>query len=777
MAGHTVVVGQLLRAGADPNAAAKDGRTALHRAVFHCWLQVVKLLLENGADPSIQDEDGKTAQDLSRRGAVRDFLEGFTAEQVQEAMEAHRQKMAARPQFEDLEDEVEEVKPKEAKPKAEAAFEPPPRKAAAALEAAAVRAAPKVKDDEAEREARYKRAIAELRLELGEDRVDDVTQKPQEITPADVAVPRIAVHDAGEIRLNGTYRASFVSKERVEFEKVGDRSCHIFWSTWHDEWRMLIADFKLGSTLYRHRHRPNVKFDECHGIPCEDWVKWFGADPAPSIRYLTEDEPDYAPAPPEAAPEESSATSPAGPRPEQQGGREYMEFHSSLDIVSKPDDFGAQRAEAAVAAATGITAHRAGSRPIDVRLSEGGTGRVVETSEGLYSSDEVLVTEQTATISPEEAKATAWLDQDTGDAPEVAPHAEAILAAKSAAQELFNEGKVRDARQATTAGIRALKRLQATQPEGDGSANKEELDALLGVLHSNRSLLLTQQIQAGDKEVLAFGQDAAWRLVVQDCDVALRESSGNFKASFRRAKALFELGELDEAMVDATQVVDHYAKNSSVSNPEAAALRQRIMEAIKKERSKWGEKGGPRWNASADKDGLISELGSEAKSDVTRSRPVAAPWMPDMVGRGAVASTAGGAVASAAARRTIPAPRNGADVEKALLSTAKGNAASQLAYIKEHVSADALRRFYRKTPLGPDLLAVLMRLLADLADEDVPAARERLSALASAPSSRTYVAMFDAQERAAFSRLLSRVGSEASSVWEDAAAPGGEGGA
>merc|ERR1719409_897265 len=129
-----------------------------------------------------------------------------------------------------------------------------------------------------------------------------------------------------------------------------------------------------------------------------------------------------------------------------------------------------------------------------------------------------------------------------------------------------------------------------------------------GVLHSNRSLLLQNQILASDSAVLAFGADAAWRLVVNDADVALRENPTNFKASFRRARALLELGELEEALQDATNVVDHYASASATPNPEAAALRERILEAIKAERGKWGEKGPRRWNRSA-KD-LITEVGS-----------------------------------------------------------------------------------------------------------------------------------------------------------------------
>jgi len=112
-------------------------------------------------------------------------------------------------------------------------------------------------------------------------------------------------------------------------------------------------------------------------------------------------------------------------------------------------------------------------------------------------------------------------------------------------------------------------------------------------------------------------------------------------------------------------------------------------------------------------------------------------------------------------------------VEKAILSTLKGDTGRQLAYVKEHVSAAVLQRFYRRAPVGPDLLAALVRLLGDLAEEDTHLAAELLGSLASAPSSRTQAAMFDAEERAALQRLLALVGSEAAAVWEGRPESGG----
>eukprot|EP00933_Yihiella_yeosuensis_P016867 TRINITY_DN14267_c0_g1_i1.p1 TRINITY_DN14267_c0_g1~~TRINITY_DN14267_c0_g1_i1.p1 ORF type:complete len:839 (-),score=222.19 TRINITY_DN14267_c0_g1_i1:117-2399(-) len=760
MAGHTVVVGQLIRALADPNAIAQDGRTALHRAAFHGWKPVVDLLLNHGADPFIKDSDGRKPIDLARNGHIKDLIEGCDIEKVHAAQEERRQKLALRPTPEpDLDDEEEKPKfapPSRAEQEAAAAA-----KAKAAEEEKARKKAELQAKAEAEREEKYRKAMAALREERGEDgEFDETAYERAQLEASKLAVPRIALEGASEKRLNGTYQAAFASPDRVEFEKIGDRQCQIFWSQWHDEWRMLIADFKLGSTLYRHKHRPNVKYDEHHGIPKDGWTKWFGQDPIPTVRYLAEDEPDYVPpveVEEEATPEEEE---PAKGAEAQKDKKEYLEIHSSLDIVKQADDGAATR-----------NASAPNAKKINVSLREG-DGQIIETSEGLFSADEVPVTEVVTEVAdPKDAMAAKWLE-DTGDAPEVPATVDAIQAAKAAASELFNEEKVDDARQATTAALRAMRKLLAmTHGEGVDGASQEELDALLGVLHSNRSLLLTQQILAKDPKVLSFGEDAAWRLVIFDADEALKVNPGNFKASFRRAKALFELGDLDEALADATKVVDHYSRNSSTSNPEAAALREKILEAVKKERRKWGDKGGPRWNAATNQDqGLITEISSSGGPDYSFSSAFS-----PITSATKSASSASRVVTNSSSSRPVAAPRNGSDVEKILLSTAKGDNARQLAYVKEHLSAENLRKFYRRAPLGPDLLAIVIRILSELAQEDVSAARERLGALAAAPSARTQTAMFDPEEKAALNRLLSKVGSEAAAAWEEPS--GTEGGA
>lgn len=89
MAGHTIVVGQLLRANADPNQQASDGRTALHRAAFHGWIPILRLLLEHGADPELKDTDDRTAAELTRKESVTEVI-AKGAEEHREIIEKRR---------------------------------------------------------------------------------------------------------------------------------------------------------------------------------------------------------------------------------------------------------------------------------------------------------------------------------------------------------------------------------------------------------------------------------------------------------------------------------------------------------------------------------------------------------------------------------------------------------------------------------------------------------------------------------------------------------------
>jgi hypothetical protein len=438
-----------------------------------------------------------------------------------------------------------------------------------------------------------------------------------------------------------------------------------------------------------------------------------------------------------------------------------------------------------------------------------GGQRLVETADGLFGADEVQPEDDEDEVSIPlqsqggvESHARAWLRGDVGQA-QLPPELLAVQAAKDAAAQLFKDQKFTEARQTTTAAIRALShlatRLVATtsahsqeivddheeqsddddNSHGDDGKCKEvhglptstQVESLMGLLHSNRSLLITQLIQSGDQEVLAFGIEAAWRLVIDDADIALRADPLNFKASFRRARAHFELGELNEALNDATRVVDHYAQNSVTPNPEAAALRDSILETVRKERSKWGEKGRARWNRASN-EALVTEIGGSIEtldnvsaSSNSRGSNSTPQIQPAKLQRLAAAVT-----------KPLAAPKTGADVEKALLVALKGNASGRVAYVRDHLSAVAFRRFFRRAPLGPDLLAALVESLGELAKEDAQAATERLVALADAPSARTHSAMFDEREQAALQQVLERAGPEAARAWAPAAEEAAVGG-
>jgi Ankyrin repeats (3 copies) len=60
------VIRYFVEAGADPNAPATGGVTALHRAVRNRCSAAVEVLLQVGADPGLKNDSGSTASDLAR---------------------------------------------------------------------------------------------------------------------------------------------------------------------------------------------------------------------------------------------------------------------------------------------------------------------------------------------------------------------------------------------------------------------------------------------------------------------------------------------------------------------------------------------------------------------------------------------------------------------------------------------------------------------------------------------------------------------------------------
>ena len=65
--GHAVVLGALLRAGADTHARNNGDSTPLHSAVLHNQIECARALLAAGADAHLADEFGDSALSLARR--------------------------------------------------------------------------------------------------------------------------------------------------------------------------------------------------------------------------------------------------------------------------------------------------------------------------------------------------------------------------------------------------------------------------------------------------------------------------------------------------------------------------------------------------------------------------------------------------------------------------------------------------------------------------------------------------------------------------------------
>ncbi|XP_053098942.1 oxysterol-binding protein-related protein 1 isoform X3 [Hemicordylus capensis] len=73
--GHTNVVKDLLKAGAEVNVLNDIGDTPLHRASFTGRKEVVMLLLEHDADTSIVNGNGQTAKDVTHDKEIKEMLE------------------------------------------------------------------------------------------------------------------------------------------------------------------------------------------------------------------------------------------------------------------------------------------------------------------------------------------------------------------------------------------------------------------------------------------------------------------------------------------------------------------------------------------------------------------------------------------------------------------------------------------------------------------------------------------------------------------------------
>jgi ankyrin repeat protein len=75
VAGDTVTVDALIRAGAHVDAAAPDGATPLMKAALWGHTDIVKALITAGADPRKRDRDDWSALDLAEAGHYTETAE------------------------------------------------------------------------------------------------------------------------------------------------------------------------------------------------------------------------------------------------------------------------------------------------------------------------------------------------------------------------------------------------------------------------------------------------------------------------------------------------------------------------------------------------------------------------------------------------------------------------------------------------------------------------------------------------------------------------------
>jgi ankyrin repeat protein len=75
-------IDELLKAGADPNAQNRAGRTPLHEAAFHQTPDVWNRLIEAGAMDDIRDRDGVSPQSLRDTLAHAASMVAYTRRQA-----------------------------------------------------------------------------------------------------------------------------------------------------------------------------------------------------------------------------------------------------------------------------------------------------------------------------------------------------------------------------------------------------------------------------------------------------------------------------------------------------------------------------------------------------------------------------------------------------------------------------------------------------------------------------------------------------------------------
>jgi ankyrin repeat protein len=78
--GKLEIVRAVLAAGADPNAQQQAGFRAIHEAGTKANRALAELLIAHGADPSLANDEGKTASDLARDKGHAEFAEWLSTQ-------------------------------------------------------------------------------------------------------------------------------------------------------------------------------------------------------------------------------------------------------------------------------------------------------------------------------------------------------------------------------------------------------------------------------------------------------------------------------------------------------------------------------------------------------------------------------------------------------------------------------------------------------------------------------------------------------------------------